>query len=77
MANIISKITQFCLIATIRIYRFAISCLLGHCCRFEPTCSAYAMEAIRRHGSVKGGYFSIKRILCCHPWHQGGRDDVP
>lgn len=66
-----------CLLAIIRVYRFAISALLGHCCRFEPSCSTYAMEAIKTHGCFKGCCFSLWRVLRCHPWHPGGIDPVP
>lgn len=65
------------LIALIRVYRFLISGLFGHCCRFEPTCSEYALDAIRCYGCGKGSYLALKRILCCHPWHEGGFDPVP
>lgn len=73
----ISKVIQACLIGIIRVYRFAISLLLGHCCRFEPSCSTYAMEAIKMHGCLKGCYLSLRRLLRCHPWHPGGIDPVP
>ncbi len=76
MATISHSITA-CLIAIIRFYRFAISSLLGHCCRFEPSCSSYAMEAIKMHGCLKGCRLSLWRILRCHPWHAGGVDPVP
>ena len=66
-----------CLIASIRFYRFAISLLLGHCCRFEPSCSAYAIDAIKQYGCLKGGYLAVRRLLRCHPWHPGGVDPVP
>lgn len=65
------------LIALIKAYRFAISLLLGHCCRFEPTCSTYAMEAIERHGSLRGCRLALGRLLRCHPWRPGGLDPVP
>jgi putative membrane protein insertion efficiency factor len=65
------------LIAIIRVYRFALSALLGNRCRFEPTCSSYAISAIQQHGCLKGGYFTTRRLLRCHPWHAGGYDPVP
>lgn len=61
----------------IRIYRYAFSALLGNVCRFEPTCSHYAITAIEQHGCVKGSYLSLRRLLRCHPWHVGGCDPVP
>lgn len=73
----INKVFTGGLIAIIRFYRFAISALLGHCCRFEPSCSAYAMEAIENYGCLKGCLFAIRRLFRCHPWHPGGIDPVP
>ncbi|MCC7305224.1 MAG: membrane protein insertion efficiency factor YidD [Alphaproteobacteria bacterium] len=62
----------------IRAYRFCISPLLGPACRFHPSCSAYALEALERHGAIKGSYLAIKRLLRCHPWHRGRiHDPVP
>lgn len=58
-------------------YRYFISPLLGSRCRFYPTCSAYAEEAYQNVGLIKGSYLSIKRLLKCHPWHQGGIDLPP
>jgi putative membrane protein insertion efficiency factor len=65
------------LIFPIRIYRLAISPLMASHCRFYPTCSAYAEEAIHRFGTVKGMYLAIHRILRCHPLAVGGLDPVP
>lgn len=65
------------LIAAIRAYRYLLSPWWGGGCRFEPTCSAYAMEAIERHGAVRGSFFASRRLMCCHPWHHGGFDPVP
>lgn len=73
---IITIITS-CLIGIIRIYRYAFSLLLGNCCRFEPTCSTYAIEAITMHGCLKGCYLTVRRLLRCHPWCSGGIDPVP
>ncbi|MBN8520597.1 MAG: membrane protein insertion efficiency factor YidD [Alphaproteobacteria bacterium] len=62
----------------IKAYRFLISPLFGGTCRFHPTCSAYALEAIETHGQVKGVWLSVRRLLRCHPWHQGDYlDPVP
>ena len=60
----------------IRAYRTAVSPLLGSCCRFAPSCSAYADEAVRRHGLVRGGWMAMRRVLRCHPFHPGGWDPV-
>ena len=64
-------------IQLIRFYRYAISPLLGANCRYQPTCSAYAEEAIRRHGVVRGGWLALKRISRCNPWGGSGYDPVP
>lgn len=61
----------------IRIYQICISPLHGPCCRFTPTCSAYSLEAIKKYGPFKGVILSIKRILKCNPFHDGGYDPVP
>ena len=61
----------------IRGYRLAISPLLGPRCRFYPSCSSYALEALERHGAVRGLWLALWRILRCHPWHPGGYDPVP
>lgn len=63
--------------ACIRGYQLIISPMIGQRCRFQPTCSSYALEAIEKHGTIKGGYLGIKRILRCHPWGSGGYDPVP
>jgi putative membrane protein insertion efficiency factor len=63
--------------ALIWVYRYAVSPLLGPRCRFYPTCSCYADEAIEQHGALKGSYLAVRRILRCHPWHAGGFDPVP
>lgn len=65
------------LIALVKIYRFAISPLFPPRCRFYPTCSTYTLEALQKHGPLKGLGLSIKRILKCHPFHPGGHDPVP
>jgi len=65
------------LIFLIQFYRKLISPLKPPTCRFYPTCSQYGLEAIQRHGALKGGWLTIKRILKCHPFHPGGIDPVP
>ncbi|WP_137936494.1 membrane protein insertion efficiency factor YidD [Chitinivorax sp. B] len=65
------------LIVLIRLYQYAISPMFGPRCRFSPTCSHYALEAIGKHGPVKGGWLATKRICRCHPFHPGGYDPVP
>ena len=63
-------------LALIRFYRRNISPLTPPSCRFTPTCSAYAYEAIEKYGALKGGFLALKRILRCHPFHKGGYDPV-
>ena len=65
------------MLGMIRFYRGAISPYTPAACRFTPTCSAYAQEAIEKYGARKGGYLAVKRLLRCHPFHPGGYDPVP
>ena len=65
------------LIALIRAYQWFISPLLGPHCRFYPSCSQYAREALERHGALRGSGLALRRLLRCHPWHPGGVDPVP
>ena len=68
---------QRALIAIVRFYRFFLSPWLGSACRFEPTCSHYALEALERHGALGGSLLTGYRLLRCHPWCAGGHDPVP
>jgi len=68
---------QAALLGAVRGYRFFLSPWLGSACRFEPTCSAYALEALGRHGAAAGSALSVGRIARCHPWCAGGFDPVP
>lgn len=65
------------LLAMVRFYRNAISPLRPPCCRYIPTCSQYALEAIEKYGALKGGYLAFRRFLRCNPFHKGGYDPVP
>lgn len=65
------------LIGFVRLYQWIVSPLIGKNCRFLPTCSAYTVEALQKHGVLKGSYLSIKRISRCHPWGGSGYDPVP
>lgn len=65
------------LLFLIRCYRRFISPLFPPCCRFYPTCSVYAMQAIEKYGAAKGGWLALKRIVRCHPFNDGGFDPVP
>ncbi|MDF7674421.1 membrane protein insertion efficiency factor YidD [Acetobacteraceae bacterium ESL0709] len=68
--------TGICLFL-IRIYQLCISPFIGRNCRFHPTCSAYAVTVISRYGPLRGGWLALKRVLKCHPFHQGGYDPPP
>lgn len=65
------------LIGLVRFYRLMLSPWLGSGCRFEPTCSAYALQALQEHGAARGSYLTLKRLGRCHPWCAGGHDPVP
>jgi putative membrane protein insertion efficiency factor len=68
---------KYLMIGFIKAWRFAISPLYGQVCRYHPSCSAYALEAVTVHGSVRGGWLSFRRVARCHPWAAGGYDPVP
>ena len=61
----------------VRFYRLVISPLIGSNCRYQPTCSSYALEALEKHGAIKGGRLAVKRIIKCHPVGGSGIDNVP
>ncbi|MEC8580154.1 MAG: membrane protein insertion efficiency factor YidD [Pseudomonadota bacterium] len=61
----------------VKAYRLIFSPWVGHNCRYQPTCSAYALEALEKHGAIKGGWLAARRILRCHPWGKSGYDPVP
>ena len=65
------------LVVAIRGYQLALSPFLGSACRFAPSCSEYAIEAVRRHGPLQGSWLGVRRIARCHPFHSGGLDPVP
>ncbi|WP_295526528.1 membrane protein insertion efficiency factor YidD [uncultured Pseudacidovorax sp.] len=68
---------QRLLIAIVRAYRLLLSPWLGGACRFSPTCSVYAIEALQTHGAAQGSYLTLRRLARCHPWCVGGHDPVP
>jgi hypothetical protein len=74
---IVNKFIQIVFVALIRVYQYTLSPFLGPACRFHPSCSEYAYQAIMRHGPMRGLLLAIKRILRCHPFHPGGVDRVP
>jgi putative membrane protein insertion efficiency factor len=65
------------LTALIRLYQYLIRPMLGSNCRFAPSCSEYALEAVQKYGALKGGWLALRRISRCHPYHPGGYDPVP
>ena len=73
----IFKLLSWILVLPIRFYQVCISPLLGPSCRFTPTCSEYARQAILKHGPFKGLYLAVRRLLRCHPWGGSGYDPVP
>jgi putative membrane protein insertion efficiency factor len=77
MLDALGKILSWPLLGVVWLYRKLISPLLGVNCRFEPSCSAYAEEALRRYGGLHGGWLVLRRICRCHPWGGSGFDPVP
>lgn len=73
----VALIPRYILIAVLQTYRRLISPLYGQVCRFFPSCSAYALEAVTVHGALKGSWLAGKRLCRCHPWNDGGVDHVP
>ncbi len=73
----VGRLPAFALIGLVRGYQLLVSPLLGPTCRFYPSCSAYAVEALRRHGAVRGVWLTVRRLARCHPWNPGGVDQVP
>lgn len=76
-AGICKQVLIFPLLLLIKFYRLCISPLKPPSCRYTPTCSEYAIEALKKHGLIKGSYLAAKRILSCHPWGGSGYDPVP
>jgi uncharacterized protein len=77
MPSALSRLLAWPLLLLVQIYRYTISPLLGANCRFSPTCSAYAIEALRKHGAFHGTAMAARRIARCHPWGGSGYDPVP
>ena len=77
MMRFVRELPKRMMLALLRFYKREISPMLPDACRFRPTCSEYAMQAIQKYGALKGGYLAIRRILRCHPFNPGGYDPVP
>lgn len=77
LAALPGRLMQRFLLMLISVYRYALSPLLGQRCRFHPSCSAYAAEALTKYGVLRGGWLAAKRVCRCHPFHPGGHDPVP
>ena len=75
--KIIKLLFSWLFLGIIRLYQILLSPLLGASCRYTPTCSAYSIEAIKKHGPFYGGWLTLKRIASCHPWGKHGHDPVP
>lgn len=73
----LSNFFSYLLIGLLQVYRHALSPLLGPRCRFYPSCSRYAIEALRQHGPIHGGWLALRRVIRCHPGNPGGVDPVP
>jgi putative membrane protein insertion efficiency factor len=65
------------LMGLVRAYRLLLSPSIGSACRFEPTCSAYSLQALEKYGAARGSYLTVARLVRCHPWCAGGHDPVP
>jgi len=74
---IFSQLLVVLLLIPIKVYKYLISPILPNACRYSPTCSEYAIEALKKHGPLKGFYLMVKRILSCNPWGGSGYDPVP
>ena len=77
MLSSLGRLLAWPLLLLVQIYRVAVSPLLGANCRYQPTCSEYAIEALRTHGAFRGTRLAVKRIMKCHPWGGSGYDPVP
>ena len=77
MIRLIRSIFTCLIIGLVKFYQYAISPLTMASCRYTPSCSAYAIEAVRKHGPLKGGWLAIRRIISCNPWGGHGHDPVP
>ena len=77
LAGRVRRLPALAIVGVIRLYQLVISPLTPPSCRYYPSCSSYAVLALRRHGVVRGGWLAVRRLARCHPWTPGGVDDVP
>lgn len=77
LLSLVKRLLSYPLILLVRFYQVCLSPLKPPSCRFTPTCSQYAIEALRKHGPIKGLYLTVRRLLRCHPWGGSGYDPVP
>jgi uncharacterized protein len=77
VAAFLLRLPQGVLIGLVKGYRLLLSPSLGSACRFEPSCSAYSLQALQQHGAAVGSYLTLRRLARCHPWCDGGMDPVP
>ena len=77
LLTLVVNVPQKLLIGVVKAYRLLLSPSLGSACRFEPTCSAYSLQALEQYGATIGSYMTLKRLARCHPWCDGGYDPVP
>lgn len=75
--NTMNKFVGIVLVNFIKLYKITLSPFTGNACRYQPTCSHYGIEAIQKHGAMKGTFLTVKRICSCHPWGGHGYDPVP
>jgi putative membrane protein insertion efficiency factor len=77
IAAALIRLPQTMLIGLVKGYRLLLSPWLGSACRFEPSCSVYSLQALQQHGAAMGSYLTLRRLVRCHPWCDGGHDPVP
>ena len=77
LARLVVRLPALAVVGLLRLWQLLVSPVYGQTCRFYPSCTAYAMEAVDRHGLVRGGWLTVRRLARCHPWNPGGVDLVP